>query len=122
MVEAKLFVEARMLGKSAAGLGQRTRFRNRLARRVALEGYLYLLPSAVGFIVFVAGPMIVSLGLSLTNYDLIRAPVFSGIDNYVRAFTADDLFWPSLGRTFYYAAAMVPLTIVASLLLALFLN
>jgi multiple sugar transport system permease protein len=122
MVEAKLFGEARMLGKSAAGSGQRTRFRNRLARREALEGYLYLLPWAVGFIVFVAGPMIVSLGLSLTNYDLIRAPVFSGIDNYVRAFSADDLFWPSLGRTFYYAAAIVPLTILASLLLALFLN
>jgi multiple sugar transport system permease protein len=111
-----------MLGRRAVGSGQHTSFKNRLARREALEGYLYLLPWAAGFILFVAGPMMASLGLSLTNYDLIRAPVFSGIDNYVRAFSADDLFWPSLGRTFYYAAAIVPLTILASLLLALFLN
>jgi len=101
---------------------QQARIRSRLARREALEGYLYLLPWALGFLVFVAGPMIASLGLSLTNYDLIRAPVFNGIDNYVRAFTADNLFWPSLGRTFYYAIAIVPLIILASLLLAIFLN
>jgi multiple sugar transport system permease protein len=111
-----------MQHSTAAHSSQPARFGSRLARREALEGYLYLLPWAIGFVVFVAGPMIASLGLSLTNYDLIRAPVFNGINNYVRAFTADNLFWPSLLRTFYYAIAIVPLTILASLLLALFLN
>lgn len=111
-----------MQRRSVAHSGPRARFTTRLARREALEGYLYLLPWALGFLIFVAGPMIASFGLSLTNYDLIRAPVFNGIDNYVRAFTADNLFWPSLGRTFYYATAIVPMTILASLLLALFLN
>jgi multiple sugar transport system permease protein len=45
-----------------------------------------------------------------------------GIDNYVRALTADDLFWTSLGRTFKYAVIMVPTSLILSLSFALLLN
>jgi multiple sugar transport system permease protein len=93
-----------------------------LRRREAIEGYLYLLPWAIGFLGLVAGPTLVSLGLSFTKYDVVSPPTLVGLDNYVRAVTADTLFWPSLGRTIAYAVAFVPLALLASLVLALFLN
>ncbi len=92
------------------------------AQREAIEGYLYALPWALGFILFIAGPMLASLFLSFTRYDIARPPSFVGVQNYVRALTSDPLFWPSMGRTFSYALVMIPLAISASLLLAMLLN
>jgi multiple sugar transport system permease protein len=93
-----------------------------LARREAIDGYLFSLPWALGFLLFVGGPMLASLFLSLTNYDIARPPDFVGLQNYTRALSGDTLFWPSMGRTFYYALVMVPLGILSSLLLAILLN
>jgi multiple sugar transport system permease protein len=93
-----------------------------LRRREAIEGYLYLLPWAVGFLALVAGPTLASLALSFAKYDVVSPPTFIGLGNYIRAFTADNLFWPSLARTVAYALAFVPLALLASLLLALLLN
>ena len=95
---------------------------SRMARREAIEGYLFLLPWALGFTLFIGGPMIASLYLSLTNFDIARAPAFVGLQNYQQALFQDTLFWPSLGRTFYYALVMVPLGLSASLILAVLLN
>ncbi len=92
------------------------------AQREAIEGYLYALPWALGFILFIAGPMLASLFLSFTRYDIARPPTFVGVQNYVRALTSDPLFWSSMGRTFSYALVMIPLAISASLLLAMLLN
>ncbi len=91
-------------------------------RREAIEGYCYLLPWAVGFLAFIAGPTLASLFLSFTSYDIVHAPTVIGVGNYLRAFGADPQFWPSLLKTFYFAGVYVPLTIMASLALALFLN
>lgn len=90
--------------------------------REALWGVSFATPWLVGLVVFVLGPMIASLYLSLTKYDVIRRPEWFGLANYVRAFTGDDLFWPSLGRTFKYAIVVVPVGIFGSLFLALLLN
>jgi multiple sugar transport system permease protein len=90
--------------------------------REALWGYLFLLPWLLGLLLFVAGPMLASLALSFTRYDIIRAPQFTGLTNYVRAFVGDELFWPSLGRTFIYAAVAVPVGLAGSLGLAILLN
>jgi len=91
-------------------------------RREALQGYMLLSPWLVGFLVFTLGPMIASLVLSLTDYSLIRKPTFVGMGNYARALTDDDLFWSSLGRTFYYAWLTVPLATIGAILLAALLN
>ncbi len=91
-------------------------------RREALEGYLYLLPWIIGFILFTGGPMLASLYLSLTEYRITSPPVWIGFENYKNAFTVDPLFWPSLGRTFYFALVAVPIGLVGSLLLAMLLN
>lgn len=91
------------------------------ARREAIEGYLYIAPWLIGFLVFAAGPMLVSLVLSLTLYKIITPPELIGITNYVRMFQ-DALFWRSLWNTLYYAVAFVPISIAGSLLCALLLN
>jgi multiple sugar transport system permease protein len=101
---------------------QTRRGMSRLRRRHVFEGYLYLTPWLIGYVVFTAGPVLASLGLSLTSYNLISPPTFVGLANFVEAFTKDQQFWPSLERTFRYAIISVPLGIVGSLLVALLLN
>jgi len=95
---------------------------SRRARREALEGYLFLIPWALGFSLLIAGPMLASLYLSFTSYDIARPPLFVGAENYVRATTIDPQFWPSLAKTFYYALVVVPVGLTVSMLLASLLN
>lgn len=112
-------------GASAAtlqGIAPRGRGRQSLRRREAIWGYIFLLPWAFGFVLWFAGPMLASLVLSLTEYSIIKPPKFVGLQNYINAFTEDDLFFSSLGRTFYYALVVVPLGVVGSMLLAVLLN
>jgi multiple sugar transport system permease protein len=90
--------------------------------RRALWGYLFITPWLLGLIFFVAGPILASLALSFTSYDILSAPKFTGFQNYYHAFFKDVLFWPSLARTFYYAVVTVPLSLTGSLLLAILLN
>lgn len=90
--------------------------------RDALWGYVFLLPWLIGLVVFWLGPIIMSFGLSFTEYDAISAPRFIGLDNYTKAFSGDQLFWPSIIRTFEYSAVVVPLSLLGSLSLALLLN
>lgn len=87
-----------------------------------MAGYLYISPFLVGFAVFTAYPLLASLYLSFTNYNLISPPTFAGLDNYTHAFTGDNLFWSSLGRTGQYALLVVPLGVLASLGAALLLS
>jgi multiple sugar transport system permease protein len=91
-------------------------------RREAIAGYLLLLPWAIGFTLFVAGPLVASAVLSFTAFDVARPPRFVGLDNYITAFTTDDRFLSSLQLTFVYAIVSVPLALFGSLLLAVLLN
>jgi multiple sugar transport system permease protein len=90
--------------------------------RRALWGYVFIGPWILGLIFFVAGPILASLYLSLTKYDILSPPQFVGLQNYQYAFFQDVLFWPSLLRTFYYALVVVPVGLLGSLLLAILLN
>jgi multiple sugar transport system permease protein len=91
-------------------------------RREAIAGYLFLLPWAIGFAIFVAGPLIASAALSFTAFDVARPPRFVGFENFVTAFTTDDRFLSSLKLTFVYAIVSVPLALFGSLFLAMLLN
>ncbi|MGH2460863.1 MAG: carbohydrate ABC transporter permease [Chloroflexota bacterium] len=93
-----------------------------LQARKALWGYALLLPWLLGLIIFILGPILASLYLSFTDYEVISPPVWVGLANYQKAFFGDDLFWPSLGRTFEYSIAVVPIGLLGSLLLAVLLN
>lgn len=94
----------------------------RSKRRENLWGYLFLTPWLIGFFGLFVGPGLASLYLSLTQYDVLSPPRFIGMDNYVRMFTNDNLFYPSLWRTFYFAGVGVPLGVIGSMFLAILLN
>ncbi|MEV1330120.1 sugar ABC transporter permease [Micromonospora costi] len=104
---------------SAPAPGRRRR--PSLARREARWAWLFLAPWIVGFLVFQAGPMIASAWLSLTEYDVINPPEFTGLDNY-RELMADPQVARALGNTVYYTALHVPLVMVISLGLAMLLK
>jgi multiple sugar transport system permease protein len=96
--------------------------RDTLRREEMVWGYLFVLPWLIGLLVFVLGPILFSLGLSFFNYSLGRDFAFIGLANWVKAFTQDELFWPSLGRTLLYTVVVVPLSVFGALLLAILLN
>jgi multiple sugar transport system permease protein len=93
----------------------------RLARREALECYLFISLAVAGFLVFQAGPIGASAFLSLTNSELVGTPEWVGIGNYA-AMLRDPLFWQSMKVTVVYAVVAVPLWLVLSLLVALLMN
>jgi multiple sugar transport system permease protein len=83
--------------------------------------YLYLAPVLIGFVAFTLGPVIASLYLSFTRYEIASSPVFTGLTNY-RELLGAHLFWEVVGNTFYYALLYVPLSVAVSLGLALLLE
>jgi ABC-type sugar transport system permease subunit len=91
--------------------------------REALWGVIFIGPWIVGLLLFTAGPMIASLILSLTDFDLVHpdAARFVGLANYEQL-TKDPLVGISLVATFRFALISVPLTMFASLAFALLLN
>jgi multiple sugar transport system permease protein len=99
-------------------LGVKTQFQT----RQALFGYLFALPWILGLIIFWGGPILASMYFGFTNYEIIGTPRWIGLTNYVRAFTQDSLFWPSLGRTFTFSAIYVPAAVIGALFLAMLLN
>ena len=94
----------------------------RLQLREAIAFYLCILPWLLGFVLFYAGPMIASFGLSLTDWDLLTAPKFIGLANYVKIFTRDPLFLKSLKITCIYTFSYVSLDLILALAIALLLN
>lgn len=96
--------------------------RSKTQTRKALWGYFFSLPWILGLVIFWGGPILASVYFSFTEYGITSAPKWIGLANYGRAFGADSLFWPSLGRTFTFAAIYVPVAIVGALLLAVMLN
>lgn len=93
----------------------------RLRHREAMLFYLCLSPWLLGFFLFTLGPVLASLGFSLTRWDLLSPPVFTGLRNYARM-VDDRLFWQSLSVTLRYTLLYVPSELVGGLLLALLMN
>lgn len=85
-------------------------------------GYLFLLPWFVGFFGLTLGPMLSSLYLSFTDFDLLTSPEFVGTANYLRIFTADPKFAKSMQVTFMFVIFSVPLKLAFALGVALLLN
>lgn len=98
------------------------RGRSRAALRRDLVGYAFLAPWLIGFVCFSLGPVLASLYLSFTKFDLLRPAQWVGTENYVRMFTADARFWQSLKVTFSYMLMEVPLKLAFALLVAVVLD
>ena len=88
-------------------------------RREAVAGYLFMTPWILGLFCFTMIPMVMSLYYSFTSFDMLNAPVWVGVRNYVQLFTKDAKFMKSLGVTFQFVFIGVPLQLAFSLLLAI---
>ena len=86
--------------------------------RESIAGYLFIAPDAIGLMIVVGGPMILSLSLGFFSVSGFGLYTFVGLDNY-RRMLGDPLFWRSLQVTILYVVALVPLLYVVGLGLAL---
>ncbi len=90
--------------------------------REELEAYLFLLPWILGFLVFLAGPLVASLYIALSKYNILLPPQPVGFANFGTMFTKDLLFLKSLRVTAIYTFVSVPLVVVSGYVVALLLN
>lgn len=90
-------------------------------RKEAVAGLTFASPWLIGFVAFMAYPLIASVYYSFCDYSVLRKPVFIGADNYVELWN-DEVFWIALKNTFVYAAIALPIGLVISIALALLLN
>jgi putative chitobiose transport system permease protein len=91
-----------------------------MTRKRSLTPYLFLLPALALLGVFVVYPIIAVVWYSFTDYDIIRPPVFAGLDNYQRLIE-DETFWLALVHSFVYLL-VTPILIVLSIALAIVVN
>ena len=94
----------------------------RMDRRNLRNGLLFAAPYLVGFAAFTLYPLIASIYYSLCQYNVIKPPVFIGLENFRALFTEDPLFWKALYNTLFFTAFSVPLGLCFSIGLALLLN
>ncbi len=83
--------------------------------------FFFIMPWLVGFLLFTAGPMIASVIISFTRWELLQAPEWVGAMNWTNM-VVDPLFWQSLKVTLYFTLLSVPTGLVISFLLALLMN
>jgi multiple sugar transport system permease protein len=89
--------------------------------RVA-KGLAFCSPWLAGFLAFGLLPILASFYFSLSDYSVLRAPSFAGLENYARLLTDDPLFWVSLGNTAYYTILANVVGGTFALTLAMLLN
>lgn len=133
----------------AKSIAPKTRM-SALRRRQAIEGYLFLLPNFLGFVIFFLVPLALSFYYSFTDFNLFKDPNFIGLENYQKALgftfvpdafqetlakgksfvaafqsifeTNDPLFWTALGNTFVYAFGVLIISVPLGFILAWLLN
>jgi multiple sugar transport system permease protein len=110
--------EASRQGQPAVSLvGRRTsRYRHGYAP------WLLLTPWLIGLFAITLGPMVASLYLSFTNYNLLGQLRWVGLNNYIELLTDDPRFFAAAGVTLKYVMAGVPSQLIFALVIALVLN
>jgi multiple sugar transport system permease protein len=95
--------------------------RSKLARKEALWFWIFIAPWIIGFTFFRGVPIVASLLLSFTKYNVAKPPVWIGLENYFDLF-GDKVFYKSLQVSASYTFLSVPLGLLFSLMLAILLN
>ena len=85
-------------------------------------GYAFLSPWLIGFFLLAIGPIVASLYLSFTKYNIVRPPQWVGLDNYFYMFQLDDRFIKALQVTFTFVVISVPAKLVFALGVAMALD
>jgi len=87
-----------------------------------LAGYSFIAPWLLGLLAFRAYPLVASFYFSLTRYNVLSPPVWTGGENYAQMVTKDPVYWKSVSNTLYYVGISVPLGLMSSMILAMLLN
>ena len=94
----------------------------KLFNKKNLTIFAFTSPWVIGFLSFGIYPIIISFYYSLCQYDVLREPMFIGLENYRTILYEDAYFWKTIWNTLYYTVFRVPINIFLSLLIAILLN
>jgi len=94
----------------------------KLFNKKTLTIFAFTSPWVIGFLSFGIYPIIISFYYSLCQYDVLREPMFIGLENYRSILYEDAYFWKTIWNTLYYTIFRVPINIFLSLLIAILLN
>ena len=109
------------LGPAAPALARRRARRKAVWRRRGLV-LLFMSPWLVGFSVFFGYPLVMSVYLSFTHYDLLSSPKWIGLANYRYLFGTDQQIWPAVRNTLWMIAVAVPLQVLFAFGIALMVS
>lgn len=90
--------------------------------RDQLPFMVMLLPFTLAFLVFLLIPVLSSIVISFTDFNMIQFPKFVGFSNYVRVFLEDDIFMIALKNTILFALITGPAGYLLSFVVAWFIN
>ncbi len=85
-------------------------------------GYVMVLPFLIMFLAFTVVPVVLSIILSFTSFDMLQWPTFTFMDNYIRMFLEDDLFLTAFQNTLMFAVTTGPASYILSFVIAWFIN
>jgi multiple sugar transport system permease protein len=89
--------------------------------RENIAGWLFILPALIGFLVFFLYPAVRAIGISFTDWNLLRDARFVGFANYVRLW-GDDKFWDAIRITATYVVVNIPVQVAMGLLIAVLME
>jgi len=86
------------------------------------KGYVMVAPFLIMFIAFTVVPVILSILLSFTSFNMLEWPEFKGLENYIQLFLADDLFITAFSNTMLFAITTGPISFILAFIVAWFIN
>lgn len=110
-----------MKSKLALAVQEDLRYKLKLARKHRVH-YLFLLPYFLIFATFTVLPVVISMFLGFTYFNILEPPTFIGLDNYFRLFLQDKVFIQALRNTLVFAVITGPLSYLISLFMAWIIN
>lgn len=111
-------MDSTALPQAKPTVSPKLRFYERLSFEEIFYGWLFILPAVLGLLLFRLGPLLASLGLSFTKYDIISAPQWIGLANYSKLVN-DDLWLKSVQVTLNYVLLFVPSSLTVAYLIAI---
>ena len=112
------------MNKPFVAIGKNTAYRTSLRERMRpyKHSYVLMAPYFILFILFTVLPVVTSIAISFTNFNILEPPKFVGWDNYIRLFLEDDVFITGIKNTLLFAVITGPISYIACFLFAWIIN
>ena len=94
----------------------------RIQMKRTWQGYVMVAPFMLMFIAFTVAPVLISIALSFTSFNMLEWPEWKGLSNYIQLFLADDLFITAFANTMLFAITTGPASFILSFIVAWFIN